>query len=100
MRSYPALDPKTPFQRIPFKPHDLTAPITRIEGLFVLAHLGVPHVDPETWTLTIDGPVRRPMRLTLEELKQQQPRLPAAGRLLLAARRKPPHRSSRRYPAT
>jgi hypothetical protein len=58
---YPVLDPDTSFMRIPFKPHDLTARITPLEGLFVLAHLGVPRVDPLRWTLTLDGLGRHPV---------------------------------------
>src|SRR5262245_39987699 len=45
MRSYPVLDPPTAFSRIPFKPHQLASRIAPLEGLFVLAYLGVPHVD-------------------------------------------------------
>lgn len=68
------MDPKTPFRRVTLQPHELTGRDTPTPGLFVLAHLGVPHVDLEMWTLLIDGLVRRPIRLSLHELKQRQKR--------------------------
>jgi DMSO/TMAO reductase YedYZ molybdopterin-dependent catalytic subunit len=71
MRTYPVLDPKTAFGRVPLKPHELTSPITPMQGLFVLAHLGIPHVDLNTWTLTIDGLVRRERRLTSSDITQR-----------------------------
>ncbi|MEZ0332797.1 MAG: molybdopterin-dependent oxidoreductase [Gemmatimonadales bacterium] len=66
----PILDPSGGFRRIPLQPHQLTKPITPAEDVFVLAHLGVPRVDPATWTLEIDGLVRHPGRYTLNELKR------------------------------
>ncbi|HXA52940.1 MAG TPA: molybdopterin-dependent oxidoreductase [Candidatus Acidoferrum sp.] len=73
-RKYPVMDPDTPFQRFPFEAHELTEPVTPIQGLFVLAHLGIPHADPETWTLDIDGLVQGPMRLSLDDLKGREKR--------------------------
>jgi sulfane dehydrogenase subunit SoxC len=64
------LDPSSGFRRIPLQPHQLVEPVTPTPDVFVLAHLGVPHVDDSTWTLEIDGLVRRPRRYTLSELKR------------------------------
>jgi sulfane dehydrogenase subunit SoxC len=66
----PVLDPSTPYSRPPLKPHQLTESVTPTQDLFVLAHLGVARVDPATWSLTIDGLVRRPRSYTLDELKR------------------------------
>jgi len=69
---HPVLHPDTAFSRIPLKPHELMAAVTPVEGLFVLAHLGIPHVDPDTLTLTIDGLVRHPTPLALNDLMQRR----------------------------
>jgi DMSO/TMAO reductase YedYZ molybdopterin-dependent catalytic subunit len=42
-------------RRIKRPPHALTSPITATEDMFVLAHLGIPHVDSAQWRLHIDG---------------------------------------------
>jgi DMSO/TMAO reductase YedYZ molybdopterin-dependent catalytic subunit len=54
--------PDAPFQRFPLQANELTDRITSTPQLFVLAHLGIPHIDPGTWILQIDGLVDRPMR--------------------------------------
>jgi DMSO/TMAO reductase YedYZ molybdopterin-dependent catalytic subunit len=69
-RTQPPLDPSGPFSRPPLKPHELTEPVTPTRDLFVLAHLAVPRVDPSTWTLKIDGLVRRERSCTLDELRR------------------------------
>ncbi len=73
-----ALDPAGPYGRHPLKPHQLTDRVTRIEDAIVLCHLGVPRLDPDAWSLSIDGLVRRPMRLTLSDL-MQRPRVDIAS---------------------
>ncbi|MGH7905549.1 MAG: molybdopterin-dependent oxidoreductase, partial [Candidatus Binataceae bacterium] len=35
---------------------------------FTLAHFGIPEIEPNGWAIEIDGMVRRPIRLTLEDL--------------------------------
>jgi DMSO/TMAO reductase YedYZ molybdopterin-dependent catalytic subunit len=64
------MDPKGPLARIPLQPHQLTDAVTPTADVFVLAHLGVPHVDAATWTLAIDGLVRRERSYTLDALKR------------------------------
>jgi sulfane dehydrogenase subunit SoxC len=66
----PVMDPSTPYRRLPLEPHRLTAPVTPTRDLFVLAHLGVPRVDPATWTLAVDGLVRRPRSYTWNDLQR------------------------------
>jgi hypothetical protein len=39
--------------------------VTRTEDTIVLCHLGVPLIDSDEWSLSIDGVVRHPLRLTL-----------------------------------
>ncbi|MGA8399066.1 MAG: molybdopterin-dependent oxidoreductase [Stellaceae bacterium] len=54
----------TTYRRIPLAPHQRLDRITPTASCFVLAHMGVPKVDAEHWSLTIDGLVRR--KLTLD----------------------------------
>lgn len=70
MAPRPVLDPSGIVRRIPLQPHQLTEAVTPTQQVFVLAHLGVPHVDPATWTLEIDGLVRRQRSYTLSDLKR------------------------------
>lgn len=62
MNGYP-LDAETPLDL-------LTSYITPNDLFFIRSHWIVAHVDPSTWTLTIDGDVSNPSRLTLADLKR------------------------------
>jgi DMSO/TMAO reductase YedYZ molybdopterin-dependent catalytic subunit len=64
------LDPEGFFRRIPLEPHQLQDRITATKDLIVLCHLGVPRIDPATWSLEIDGLVERPLRLGLADLRR------------------------------
>jgi len=56
-------------RRVPLAPHAMTAAITPVADLFMLAHLGVVRAAaPEDWTLLVDGMVAAPLRLTLRDL--------------------------------
>jgi DMSO/TMAO reductase YedYZ molybdopterin-dependent catalytic subunit len=57
--------------RHPLASHQLVDRVTRTEDTIVLCHLGVPRLDSDQWVLSIDGLVRRPLRLTLGELKRR-----------------------------
>jgi sulfane dehydrogenase subunit SoxC len=65
----PPMEPATGVRRIQLAPHQTVDRVTATDDLFVLAHLGVPRVNPAQWSLTIDGLVQRPLTLTLEALK-------------------------------
>jgi sulfane dehydrogenase subunit SoxC len=65
----PPMEPATGGRRIKLAPHQTVGRVTATDDLFVLAHLGVPRIDPSHWSLTIDGLVQRPLTLTLEALK-------------------------------
>jgi DMSO/TMAO reductase YedYZ molybdopterin-dependent catalytic subunit len=65
------LDPAGPLGRQPLQPHQLTDRVTRTEDTIVLCHLGVPRIDRDEWSLSIDGLVRHPMRLTLDEIMRR-----------------------------
>lgn len=65
----PPMEPAHGVRRIPLAPHDMTAAVTAAEDVFVLAHLGIPQVDPAHWSLTIDGLVDRTAALSLDDLK-------------------------------
>jgi sulfane dehydrogenase subunit SoxC len=67
----PPMEPATGVRRIKLAPHQTVERVTATDDLFVLAHLGVPQIDPVRWSLTIDGMVQRPLTLTLETLKMR-----------------------------
>jgi sulfite oxidase len=60
LNAYP-LDAETPLDL-------LNTYITPNDLFFVRSHYMSPRVDPDSWTLTIDGAVSRPVRLTLADL--------------------------------
>lgn len=64
--------------RFPRRPHQLAESITPLDGVFTLAHFGIPDVDPSGapggWTIEVDGMVRRPIRLTLDDLMRRSKR--------------------------
>lgn len=62
------LDPTGPIIRHPLQPHQLLDRTTRTEDAIVLCHFGVQRIHAADWSLTIDGLVRRPLRLTLAEV--------------------------------
>jgi DMSO/TMAO reductase YedYZ molybdopterin-dependent catalytic subunit len=64
------LDPHHPYMRDPLPPHRMRDRLTRTEDLFILCHLGVPRIEPDQWSLTIDGMVERPRTLRFEDLLQ------------------------------
>jgi sulfane dehydrogenase subunit SoxC len=64
------MDPPRTFRRVPLLPHQLLSKITAQRDLFVLAHVGVPHVDVKTWTLSITGMVREPATFSLDQIRQ------------------------------
>jgi len=51
------------FSRIPLAPHHMQESVTPTEDVFVLCHLGVPQLEADSWSLTIDGLVAQPLRL-------------------------------------
>jgi sulfane dehydrogenase subunit SoxC len=63
------MEPATGLRRIKLQPHEMTEAVTATSDLFVLAHLGVPRVDPAAWSLAIDGLVGHPRTLSLDDLK-------------------------------
>jgi DMSO/TMAO reductase YedYZ molybdopterin-dependent catalytic subunit len=73
--SRPPMDPAEGVRRIKLAPHEMTDAMTATDDLFVLAHLGIPRVDPAQWSLTIDGLVGRALCLTLDELKARPKRM-------------------------
>ena len=67
--------PSTTYRHVPLAPHQRLDRITPTASCFVLAHMGVPKVDADKWSLTIDGLVRRPVtldRAALAALPQTQ----------------------------
>ena len=70
----PPMDPGSGVRRMKLAPHQLTDAVTAAESLFVLAHLGIPRVDPAQWSLTIDGLVGGADTLSLDDLKARPKR--------------------------
>jgi DMSO/TMAO reductase YedYZ molybdopterin-dependent catalytic subunit len=68
------MDPPRTFRRVPLLPHQLLSRITPQRDLFVLAHVGVPQIDPEKWTLAITGLVQAPATFGLDQLRQMPKR--------------------------
>jgi DMSO/TMAO reductase YedYZ molybdopterin-dependent catalytic subunit len=62
------LDPNTFFRRLPLAPHQLRDRITRTADAIVLCHFGIPRLDRDTWSLTIDGLVEHPRTLRFDGL--------------------------------
>src|SRR5262245_7558203 len=62
------LDPQGPFKRDPLAPHQMRDRLTPREDVFVLCHLGVPRLEQDQWSLTIDGMVGRPRTLRFDDL--------------------------------
>ncbi len=62
------MEPAGFFRRVSLAPHQMRDRLTRSEDVIVLCHMGVPRLDPNAWSLTIDGLVDRPVRLTLSDL--------------------------------
>jgi DMSO/TMAO reductase YedYZ molybdopterin-dependent catalytic subunit len=64
------MDPPRTFRRVPLLPHQMTSRLTAQRDLFVLAHVGVPRVNVDTWALSISGLVRKPASFTFDEIRQ------------------------------
>ena len=56
------------FSRFPLAPHQMQERFTPTQDLIVLCHLGVPQLEADSWSLTIDGLVARPLRLSFSDL--------------------------------
>gem|GEM_PF-1241704 len=56
------------FGRISLAPHQMQERCTPTADLFVLCHLGVPLLDADAWSLTIDGLVARPLGLSFSDV--------------------------------
>jgi DMSO/TMAO reductase YedYZ molybdopterin-dependent catalytic subunit len=61
-------DPQGPFMRDPLAPHQMRNRLTRTEDVFLQCHLGVPHIESDQWSLTIDGLVEPPRTLRFDDL--------------------------------
>jgi len=62
------LDPHAFFRRIPPLADRLRDRVTATADAIVLCHLGVPRIERETWSLTLDGLVARPLTLRFADL--------------------------------
>jgi sulfane dehydrogenase subunit SoxC len=67
-KSRPTLDPAGYFRRVRLAPHQMLDRKTRTQDAIVLCHLGVPRLNRESWMLTVDGLVERPLTLRFADL--------------------------------
>lgn len=65
----PPMDPASGVRRFKLRPHEMTDPLTAADDLLVLAHLGIPRIEPRSWALRIDGLVGNVLTLGLDDLK-------------------------------
>jgi sulfane dehydrogenase subunit SoxC len=56
------------FSRSPLPPHQMQGRFTPTQDLFVLCHLGIPQLETNSWSLTIDGLVAQSHRLGFSDL--------------------------------
>ena len=70
----PRMEPASGLRQIRSRPHEMKDAVTATEDLFVIAHLGVPRIDPAHWALIIDGLVGRTLTLGLDDLKARPKR--------------------------
>jgi DMSO/TMAO reductase YedYZ molybdopterin-dependent catalytic subunit len=63
------MEPATGVRRVKLAPDQTTDAITAAGDLSVLAHLGVPRIDPARWSLTVDGLVGGARTLSLDDVK-------------------------------
>src|SRR5262245_27675962 len=68
------MEPTSGVREVRRRPHEMTDAVTATEDLFLIAHLGVPRIDPTRWSLSIDGLVGRARTLTLDDLKSRPKR--------------------------
>lgn len=76
-----------PFNAGPPADRLLRSDVTPADLFFVRNHGAVPEVDPRTFRLNVEGRVRRPFRISLEEL-QRLPRVTVAATLQCAGNRR------------
>jgi DMSO/TMAO reductase YedYZ molybdopterin-dependent catalytic subunit len=65
-------DQLVPKDRPMVKWDELTSWITPNDQIFHVAHYGYPEVNAADWKLTLDGWVKRPLTLTLDDLKRRR----------------------------
>lgn len=63
------MDPPATF-RHKVRAEELTGAITRNDDVFVLAHFGIPHFDAKDWRLRVEGLVKKPVALTLDDVRR------------------------------
>ncbi|RAK96463.1 sulfite reductase [Aspergillus ibericus CBS 121593] len=68
------IHPKGFFIRHPPAPHELDEAVTPEIKLFQTIHMGAAVVDPNRWSLVLDGLVERPFSINLEQLRQMPTR--------------------------
>ncbi|HEX6864478.1 MAG TPA: molybdopterin-dependent oxidoreductase, partial [Thermoanaerobaculia bacterium] len=68
-------------------PRHLRRFLTPVEHFFVRNHGDVPHIEPESYHLVLNGMIRKPFRISLEEL-QRLPKVSVTATLQCAGNRR------------
>lgn len=69
--------------------------ITPIRHFYVRSHAPVPEIDPESYRLSIEGLVERPLSLSLAELRDRFPRAEVTATMCCAGNRRNEHSAVR-----
>jgi DMSO/TMAO reductase YedYZ molybdopterin-dependent catalytic subunit len=62
------LDPQGPLKRDLLAPHQMRDRLMPAQKVIVLCHLGVPRLEQDRWSLTIDGMVEHSRTLRFDDL--------------------------------
>jgi DMSO/TMAO reductase YedYZ molybdopterin-dependent catalytic subunit len=62
------MDPQGPHMRDPLAPHQMRDRLTATQDVMVLCHLGIPRLERDQWSLSIDGMVERSRTLRFDDL--------------------------------
>jgi sulfite oxidase len=65
--------------------------LTPVEQFYVRSYSNPPAIDPETYRLSVEGMVERPLSLSLADLKEKLPRREAACTMTCAGNRRTEH---------
>jgi sulfane dehydrogenase subunit SoxC len=69
------MEPSVGVRRIKQRPHEMTGAVTATGDVFVLAHLGIPRIDPVRWSVIIDGLAGHTCTFDLDALKARPKRI-------------------------
>jgi sulfite oxidase len=69
-------------------PDALAALITPVDSFYGRNHAPIPHIDPTSWRLRVDGLVDRPLELSMDDLRRRFPERAVVATLQCAGNRR------------